>query len=480
MENILVTGLTLDSRAVRPGDLYAALPGARAHGAQFIADATALGACAVLTDPDGAARAGESAVPVVVVPDPRSRLGELAAWLYGDPASALTLVGVTGTNGKTTVAYLMDAGLRAAGRRTGLVGTVETRVGDEVLPSVRTTPEATDLQALLAVMRERDVTAASMEVSSHALVLGRVDGVVFDVAVFTNLSQDHLDFHGDLESYFQAKALLFAPERSRRAVIDTDDAYGARLAAQTAVPVVTVSPAGDPHADWRACDVRPGRQGSEFTLVGPYGERPASVQLPGSFNVANALLAVVALVECGVDLDVAVTGVAGCHGVPGRMERVLAGQDFLAVVDYAHTPDAVASVLEELRPLTPGRLVAVLGAGGDRDREKRPLMGEAAARLADLAVLTSDNPRGEDPQAILAAIEEGARRVVPPQRAEVVIEADRRTAITLAVRAAAAGDTVAVLGKGHETGQEVAGVVLPFDDRQELARAIGAASRGHA
>jgi UDP-N-acetylmuramoyl-L-alanyl-D-glutamate--2,6-diaminopimelate ligase len=479
-EGTLVTGLTLDSRSVRPGDLYAGLPGARAHGAGFAGDAAASGAAALLTDPAGMALAGATGLPAVVVDDPRGRLGELAAWVYGEPAEALTMLGVTGTNGKTTVAHLLDAGLRAAGRRTGLLGTVQTRLGDEVLPSVRTTPEAPDLQALLALMREQQVSAVSMEVSSHALVLGRVDGVVFDVAAFTNLSQDHLDFHGDLESYFAAKAELFTPARARRAVVDVDDAYGARLADGAQIPVVTVSAAGRPDADWRAADVRPHAGGSVFTAIGPYGEAAASVRLPGSFNVANALLAIAVLATAGVPFEQAVTGVAACTGVPGRMERVEVGQPFLAVVDYAHTPEAVASALRELRPLTEGRLVVVLGCGGDRDAEKRPLMGRAAAELADLAVLTSDNPRSERPEAILAAMQEGAAGVPSTSRAQVAVEPDRRAAIEQAVRGLRAGDAVAVLGKGHETGQETAGRTLPFDDRVELAEAIRAARAAQA
>ena len=473
---LAVTGVTLDSRAVEPGDLYAALPGARLHGALFAAEAAAAGARAVLTDPSGRADAAAGGLPLLVVDEPRRRLGDLAAWLYGEPAQGMPIAAVTGTNGKTTVAYLLDAGLRAAGHSTGLVGTVEIRVGDEVVPSVRTTPEAPDLQALLAVMRECGVTAVAMEVSSHALALGRVDGVVYDVAAFTNLSQDHLDFHADLEEYFAAKAQLFTSARARRGVINIDDAYGARLAAAAEIPVVTVSSSGAPRADWRAGDVRLGPEGGSFTVSGPYGARDASVQLPGAFNVDNALLAVATLVETGVPLDVAVAGVARCAGVPGRMERVVAGQPFLAVVDYAHTPDAVTAALRELRPLTRGRLVAVLGCGGDRDRDKRPLMGAAVARLADVAVLTSDNPRGEDPAEILRAMGQGALGVARVDRAEVIVEPDRCAGIRRGVVGLTDGDTIAVLGKGHETGQDIQGVVHPFDDRVELARAISAIS----
>ncbi len=469
-----LTGVTLDSRSVVAGDLYAAVPGSRAHGAEFCVQAAAGGAVAVLTDDDGRARAVAAGLPVLVVPDPRAVLGEVAAWVYGHPGDRLLLIGITGTNGKTTTAYLVEAGLRAAGHRTGLLGTVQTRVGDEVMDSARTTPEAPDVQALMALMVERGCTAAVMEVSSHALSLGRIDGLVFDVAVFTNLSQDHLDFHGTIEEYFAAKASLFTSKRTRAALVDVDDAYGRRLAAQSPVPVTTCSSRGDASADWRAQDVRTGPDGSAFTVLGPSGERVSvALRLPGAFNVANGLCAVVALAHAGVPLPVAAAGVGALEGVPGRMEPVRAGQPYLALVDYAHTPDAVATLLDAVRRLVPGRVLLVLGCGGDRDPYKRPLMGAAAVRGSDLAVLTSDNPRSEDPDAILAAMAAGAYEVAGARVADrVVVEPDRAAAIGRAVRAARAGDAVVVAGKGHETGQEVAGVVRPFDDRVELRRAI--------
>ena len=456
---VRVTGCTHDSRRVRPGDLYAALPGEHAHGADFLEQALAAGATAVLTDPDGAERV--TGVPVLVAPAPRAVLGEVAAAVHGHPARELTVLGVTGTNGKTTTAFLVDAGLRATGRRTALLGTVLTRLGDETVSSERTTPEATDLHALFAAMRERGITAATMEVSSHALALGRVDGVVFDVGVFTNLSQDHLDFHGSMEAYFQAKASLFTPERARRALVNADDEAGRRLLAGPQVPLSSFGEAGE----WRAVDVELGPTGSAFRLVGPGVDLAARVQVPGAFNVANAVAALACLVLAGVEAEVAVAGVAGLPGVPGRMERVDAGQPFAALVDYAHTPDAVASLLRTVRGVTPGRVVVVLGCGGDRDRGKRPLMGRAAVEGADVAVLTSDNPRSEDPLAILAEM----------QQPDALVEPDRRAAIALAVRLARPGDTVVVAGKGHESGQEVAGVVTPFDDREVLRDEIRAA-----
>ncbi|MFF7979137.1 UDP-N-acetylmuramoyl-L-alanyl-D-glutamate--2,6-diaminopimelate ligase [Streptomyces sp. NPDC007901] len=467
-----VTGITHDSRAVRPGDLYAALPGARLHGADFVAQAAGLGAVAVLTDPTGAERAAATGLPVLVADDPRARMGELAATIYGRPGSGLLQIGITGTSGKTTTAYLVEGGLKST-RNTGLIGTVETRIGDERIKSERTTPEATDLQALFAVMRERGVEAVAMEVSSHALVLGRVDGCVFDIAVFTNLSPEHMEFHSDMEDYYRAKAQLFTPKRSRRGVVNVDDEYGRRLAREASVPVVTYSAEGHPDADWRATDVHIGPMDSTFTVVGPEDVRIAAKSpLPGPFNVANTLAAIVALAAAGLDPQTAADGIAAVPGVPGRLERVDAGQPYLAVVDYAHKTDAVESVLRALRKVTKGRLLIVLGCGGDRDRTKRAPMGAAAARLADTAVLTSDNPRSEDPLAILATMLEGAASVPAHERGEVLLFEDRAAAIEAAVARAHPGDTVLVAGKGHEQGQDIAGVIRPFDDRQVLREAI--------
>ncbi|WP_053672257.1 UDP-N-acetylmuramoyl-L-alanyl-D-glutamate--2,6-diaminopimelate ligase [Streptomyces sp. NRRL B-1140] len=467
-----VTGITHDSRAVRPGDLYAALPGARVHGADFVNQAAGLGAAAVLTDPTGAERAAASGLPVLVVDEPRAQMGELAATIYGHPGRDLLQIGITGTSGKTTTAYLVEGGLKTV-RSTGLIGTVEMRIGDERIKSERTTPEATDLQALFAVMRERGVDAVAMEVSSHALVLGRVDGCVFDIGVFTNLSPEHMEFHSGMEDYFQAKAQLFTPERGKLGVVNVDDEYGRRLANEATVPVVTYSAEGHPDADWRAEDVEVGRLDSTFTVIGPKGERIAAKSpLPGPFNVANTLAAIVALAVAGLDPQAAADGVAAVPGVPGRLERVDAGQPYLAVVDYAHKTDAVESVLRALRKVTEGRLHIVLGCGGDRDKTKREPMGAAAARLADTAVLTSDNPRGEDPLAILATMLQGAASVPAHERGEVQVFEDRAAAIAAAVARAEPGDTVLVAGKGHEQGQDIAGVVRPFDDRQVLREAI--------
>ncbi|MDA0638019.1 UDP-N-acetylmuramoyl-L-alanyl-D-glutamate--2,6-diaminopimelate ligase [Nonomuraea sp. MCN248] len=471
-----LTGVTHDSRQVRRGDLYVALRGERAHGADFAAQAMAAGAVAILTDLAGREAAVATGLPVLVVPDPRALLGQVAAWVYGRPAQAITVLGVTGTSGKSTTTFLLEAGLRAAGHTTGLVGGVEIHAGDLRFASRLTTPEASELHGLFALMRERGVTAAAMEVSSHALALNRVDGIFYDVALFTNLSQDHLDFHRDLDDYFHTKARLFQPELSRVGVTNVDDPFGRELLRLAKVPMTTFSAEGDPDAEWRALDARLGADGSAFRIVGPGGvEADAQIALPGPFNVANALGAVVTLVEAGVPLQAAVHGIGTCVGVPGRMERVTgAGDDFQAIVDYSHKPGAVESVLLSLREVTAGRLTVVLGCGGDRDTGKRPLMGEAAARLADVAVLTSDNPRSEDPLAILAAMMEGALRVPREERAHVIIEPDRASAIGLAVNRASRGDVIVVAGKGHEQGQYVSGEVIPFDDREVVAAAIDA------
>ncbi|WP_432494284.1 UDP-N-acetylmuramoyl-L-alanyl-D-glutamate--2,6-diaminopimelate ligase [Kineococcus auxinigenes] len=469
-----VTGATLDSRRVTPGDLYAALPGANVHGARFCAQAAAAGAVAVLTDAAGAADAAAAGLPVLVVEDPRAVLGELAARVHGRPGEHLVTVGVTGTNGKTTTAYLLEALMRRAGWVTGLLGTVETRVAGERVGSVRTTPEAPDLHALLARMVGAGVRGCALEVSSHALAQHRVDGLVLDVAVFTNLSQDHLDFHGSMEAYFAAKAQLFTPAHARHGVVAVDGAWGRRLAQEARVPVTTVRTDGaaDPAADWVVRDARPGRDGSSFDLVGADGTQlELTCPLPGDFNVANAALAAVAALRAGLDAEQVRRGLAAAEGVPGRLERVSTGRagEPLVVVDYAHTPDAVERVLAALRPLTRGRLAVVLGAGGDRDRSKRPLMGAAAARGADLVVVTDDNPRSEVPGDVRAAVLAGAAG----GGAQVLEVPDRREAVAEALaRCPGAHDTVLLAGKGHETGQETAGVVVPFDDRVVAAEEL--------
>ncbi|TQF73594.1 UDP-N-acetylmuramoyl-L-alanyl-D-glutamate--2,6-diaminopimelate ligase [Rhodococcus spelaei] len=475
-ERPTVTGVELRAQGIEPGDLFAALPGARAHGAEFAGTALERGATAVLTDEAGlavieAAHAGP--VPVLVHPNPRAVLGAASATIYGNPSERLQVVGITGTSGKTTTSYLVEAGLTAAGRRAGLVGTIETRIDGRRVPSALTTPEAPQLHALFAAMLERGIDTVVMEVSSHALALGRVDGTHFAIGAFTNLSQDHLDFHADLDDYFGAKARLFAPDstvHADRAVVCVDDEWGARMAA-LAERATTVSTTGP--ADWTVAEIDATDDGSQqFVATGPDGAvRRVGLRLPGRYNVANALLALATLQACGVDLERAVDGI-GSVDVPGRVQRVERGQDFLAVVDYAHKPAALEAVIATLRGQTRGRIAVVVGAGGDRDHGKRPMMGEASARGADLVVVTDDNPRTEDPATIRAAVREGALGVPADQRAEVREFADRAAAIADAVRWAAAGDVVLVAGKGHEIGQEINGVKYPFDDREVLAEAI--------
>jgi UDP-N-acetylmuramoyl-L-alanyl-D-glutamate--2,6-diaminopimelate ligase len=479
---VTVTGVTHDSRAVRPGDLFAALPGEHAHGAAYLDQARGNGAVAVLTDAEGAAQA--DGMPVLVAEDPRESLGAVAAEVYGHPSRDLLLIGVTGTNGKSTTVHLLEAGMRAAGHRTGIIGTTGVRIGDRHLPAERTTPEATDLHALLAVMREEGVTAVAMEVSSHALVLGRVNGVVYDVAIFTQLSQDHLDFHGTMEDYFAAKADLFTPRRARQAVIGIDGMWGRRLADHVEIPVTTY--ALDHDADV-TCTAAEEDLGEQRLVVSDDagGEHVIEVGLPGAFNAANALGAWTALRVTGVAAE-ALTGAFAQVSVPGRMERIDAGQAFTAIVDYAHSPDAVARVLAAVTPAPGGRRIVVLGCGGDRDRDKRYAMGGVAITGASLLIVTDDNPRSEDPAAIRAEMLRGAQEVsVEASRVDVAATVgvvreigDRREAIAAAVAEAGPGDVLLVLGKGHEPGQEIAGVVHPFDDRDEVRAALLARAGG--
>ena len=475
--DLRITGVTLQAQDVRSGDLFAALSGASTHGARYLGDAIERGAVAVLTDAAGVAEIGDqakgfAALPVLVHPKPRSVLGELAATVYGRPSERLAVVGVTGTSGKTTTTYLIEAGLRAAGRTVGLIGTIGLRINGVDVPSVLTTPEAPALQAQLAVMAERGVDTVVMEVSSHALTLGRVDGVHFAVGGFTNLSRDHLDFHPTMDDYFEAKARLFDPSsplRARRAVVCIDDDAG-RVMANRAEGAITVSAGGRP-ADWRAEDVTAHAGEQEFTAVDPVGvHHRIGVPLPGEYNVANCLVALAILDAVGVSPEQASTGLRHTR-VPGRLEQIDRGQGFLALVDYAHKPGALGAVLQSLRR-PESRLAVVFGAGGDRDPGKRAPMGRIAAELADLVIVTDDNPRGEDPAAIRREILAGAAQA--GAAAQVIEIGDRRAAIDHAVAWAGPGDVVLIAGKGHETGQTRAGQTYPFDDRVEVAAALEA------
>ncbi|WP_438804558.1 UDP-N-acetylmuramoyl-L-alanyl-D-glutamate--2,6-diaminopimelate ligase [Nocardia alni] len=511
--DVVITGIEQRSQTVLPGDLFVGLDGKNAHGARFAADAIARGAVAILTDAAGVELVGEVSVPVLVREDLRAVLGELSAAVYGHPSRRLRVLGITGTSGKTTTAYLVEAGLSAAGLRTALIGTIETRIGGRRVPSALTTPEAPQLHAIFAVMVEQGVQAVVMEVSSHALALGRVDGVRFAVGAFTNLSQDHLDFHADFEDYYAAKRRLFDPDSpvaAQTCVICVDDAWGRRLVREvsgraTVVTVGTEQRRSGEGAEPQWTAVAPTTLdggGQQFTAIGhdivESGPEAAAernhasppimstrhsvklgvrLRLPGRYNIANALLAIAVCAAAGADPDAAAQALAEVD-VPGRMQRVDRGQDFLAVVDYAHKPAAVESVIGTLRRHlrgTGGRLAVVVGAGGDRDPGKRPLMGATAARGAELVIITDDNPRTEDPAAIRAAILAGAREISHGEGGdggEVLEIGERADAIAAAVDWARGGDVVLIAGKGHETGQEISGVKYPFDDREVLAEAL--------
>ena len=458
-----ITSLVLDSREAGPGALFFAVPGFTADGHGFAPLAVQAGATAVVVE----RRLDlEPFVVQAVVGDARAAIAHAAVRFYGDPTAELSVVGITGTNGKTTTAFLVRHILERTGIRTGLLGTVKRVVGGIDEQVVRTTPEAIDLQATFRRMVDAGDRACAMEVSSHALSLNRTDGIRFAVGAFTNLTQDHLDFHADMEDYFLAKRRLFEHTRAERRVVNLDDPYGDKLAAE--FEATTFSAAGAELADLRALDLRFDAAGSSFRLATADGEVEVALPLPGRFNVENALCAIASALGLGIGLGDAVTALADAERVPGRFEPVDEGQPFSVLVDYAHTPDSLENVLVAARQITAPdrRLICVFGCGGDRDREKRPLMGTVADRLGDVAVVTSDNPRSEDPEAIIAEIRGG----IGAGGARVEVEPDRRAAIALGLGEAEPGDTVVIAGKGHEQGQEFEhGRKIPFDDR-DVAR----------
>jgi UDP-N-acetylmuramoyl-L-alanyl-D-glutamate--2,6-diaminopimelate ligase len=471
--SVEIRDLAYDSRRVGDGTLFFCFPGERTDGHDFAPGAVEAGASALVVE-----RPLDLDVPQARVDDARAAMAPIAAAFNGDPTAELGVVGITGTNGKTTTAFLVRHLLESAGHRCGLLGTVRQVVGGQVEEVVRTTPEAIDLQRTFDRMLESGDEYCAMEVSSHALVLHRADAIHFAVKVFTNLSQDHLDFHADMEDYFEAKRLLFSGEGGAPiieleggvSVINMDDPYGRRLADDLDCGLgggcVSYSPSGG-QADLSAREVAFDASGSRFRCVTPEGELEVRIPLPGDFNVANALAALGVANALGLDLRGAAAALASAEQVPGRFESIDEGQPFAVVVDYAHTPDSLENVLGAARRITSGRLISVFGAGGDRDRDKRPLMGRAGAVLSDVAVVTSDNPRSEDPAAIIEQIEAGIDEGAP---AEVVAEADRRAAIAMALGRAMDGDTVVIAGKGHEQGQEFEdGRKIPFDDR-DVAR----------
>lgn len=466
------SGIGCDSRQVRPGDIFVAIPGAISDGNAFIPEAIARGAVAVVQQHPPPARL-DTRVTFVQVVDARMALAGLAAAFYGHPSRALPVVGITGTNGKTTAAFMMREILAAAGQKVGLIGTIHYRIGDRILPASRTTPDAVQVQRLLAEMRDTGCSAAMMEVSSHALEQKRVHHMDFSVVVFTNLTAEHLDYHGTMDAYFDAKARLFdgVHDAAARAVINVDDAWGQQLVARANRPDKVVTYGTSESATLRASRIAISASGTQFELEADGRRMTVHLSLLGTFNVYNALAALGACRELGVELDEASRVLSGMPPVPGRLEPVETSRDFHVYVDYAHTDDALKHALQALRPLTRGRLLVVFGCGGDRDREKRPRMGRVASELADRVFLTSDNPRTEDPQRILKEIEQGMSGP-----ADVEVLADRKAAIQRALQCAEEGDVVLVAGKGHENVQELQQTVVLFNDRQVVREVLAEGS----
>jgi UDP-N-acetylmuramoyl-L-alanyl-D-glutamate--2,6-diaminopimelate ligase len=470
-----ITGVTFDSRQVKPGFLFVCIPGFQVDGHDFAHRAVANGAVAIVVERH--VEKVPSDIVQIQVDDSRKRLGLLAARFHGYPASRLSTVGITGTNGKTSTAFLCEAVLERAGQAPGLIGTIRAKVGERERKVKNTTPEASDLQELLRDMVEAGNRSVVMEVSSHALALHRVAGIQYDVAVFTNLSQDHLDFHPDMEDYFRTKRRLFESlgcDWSRPAppyaVLNLDDPRTTEILADLKVPYITYG--FHPEAHVRATDLEFSPEGSRFTVKTPIGDAQVQLRLAGAFNVSNALAAIGVGLARRVDLDVAVEALAALEGIPGRFELVREGQDFTVLVDYAHTPDGLENVLSAAREVTAGRLICVFGCGGDRDVTKRQPMGRIAARYADQVFLTSDNPRSEDPMAILDEVEKGI--LFEGEDLDYIKEVDREAAIAGAIRSARPGDTVVIAGKGHERMQIFADHEVVFDDCQVARRVIRA------
>ena len=465
-----IKGLAYDSRKIKPGFLFFALQGQNQDGNQFVKDAVVRGAVAVVSDQ--AAPVSHGPAIIIRVNDPRQAMAELAVMFNNNPSASLQVVGITGTNGKTTTALMVRDILADTGRRTGLIGTVAYEIGDRVIPAGRTTPESVDLQDMLAQMVHVGCRSAVMEVSSHALIQKRVWGIDFDVAVFTNLTHDHLDYHETKENYFQAKTLLFRSLSRRRkkpvAVVNLDDPYGRELAKVGPLEADLITYAVGQEAAVRAVNLKITSAGSVFDVRSPWGEAQVRLKLLGCFNVSNALAALAAAGAAGVPTAQAAQVVSQLMAVPGRLEEISTEGGFQVFVDYAHTEDALQNVLSALREITGGKLIVVFGCGGNRDRKKRPLMGAVAARLADYVILTSDNPRKENPIEIIAEIRAGCKH---SDNVEVV--EDRHEAIVHALSLAEPGDGVLIAGKGHENYQEFANTVIPFDDRQVVRECLG-------
>ena len=461
-QQVVISGVSINAQKVVPGDLFIAFAGANTHGISYLEQAISNGAVAVLSD-----KKIEASIPSFIHPKPREIVGAISAWLYGHPFESLKAVGITGTNGKTTTANLVKQIWQLNSIKSGLIGTLGVEIADEKLESARTTPEADDLQAIAAAMVEQGCKNLVMEVSSHAIDQGRIKGAKYEVVAFSNLTQDHLDYHLSMENYFQAKANLFATEYAKAAVINIDDSYGKKLSKQVKIPVVTVS-RKDSTADWYLAKAEIKNGLYQVEIKSKLGESLSeNFALLGDYNLDNLLLAVAIVSSAGLSLDKIASTISKLQSVPGRLESINAGQKFTALVDYAHTPDAVERVIATVKSATNGKIIGVLGCGGDRDASKRSLMGHALFNGCDLAIFTSDNPRSESAEAILkqmtAGIDLGKKGLV---------EIDRKSAINLAVENAQSGDVVLLMGKGHESGQEVNSVVTPFDDRVELAESI--------
>jgi UDP-N-acetylmuramoyl-L-alanyl-D-glutamate--2,6-diaminopimelate ligase len=461
-QQVVISGVSINAQKVVPGDLFIAFAGANTHGISYLEQAISNGAVAVLSD-----KKIEASIPSFIHPKPREIVGAISAWLYGHPFESLKAVGITGTNGKTTTANLVKQIWQLNSIKSGLVGTLGVEIADEKLESARTTPEADDLQAIAAAMVEQGCKNLVMEVSSHAIDQGRIKGAKYEVVAFSNLTQDHLDYHLSMENYFQAKANLFATEYAKAAVINIDDSYGKKLSKQVKIPVVTVS-RKESTADWYLAKAEIKNGLNQVEIKSKSGESLSeNFALLGDYNLDNLLLAVAIVSSAGLSLDKIASTISKLQSVPGRLESINAGQKFTALVDYAHTPDAVERVIATVKSATSGKIIGVLGCGGDRDASKRSLMGQALFNGCDLAIFTSDNPRSESAEAILkqmtAGIDLGKKGLV---------EIDRKSAIDLAVKNAQSGDVVLLMGKGHESGQEVNSVVTPFDDRVELAESI--------
>ena len=468
-EALEITGLSSSSKRIKPGELFIALPGEKHHGAKFALDAKNSGAIALLTDSAGLELASKSLgdFPILIVENPRGISGYLADWLNNSPSRALFLAGITGTNGKTTTSFLLKQIWEFAGMKAGLIGTLGIEIGTEQLSATHTTPEADQLHEILATMQKRQIRAAAVEVSSHALSLNRVDGAYFSAAAFTNLTQDHLDFHGSMENYYQAKKKLFDSMRSHASFINLDDSYGVRLAGEISLPSKTISRSNS-KASWYYQDIKSTSVGYRVEIRGIDGILiSGELNLIGDHNLDNALMAIAIAFESGVDPLVIGNSLATLKAAPGRLESIDCGQNFLALVDYAHTPDAVEKVLATLRKNTNSKLIAILGCGGNRDKSKRPLMGKALTSGSDIAIFTSDNPRDEDPEEILREML-GSLQLTSPS----AVISDRQTAIKYGVERAQAGDILVILGKGHEVGQEIRGVKLAFSDQEVLRKSI--------